>query len=171
MQFLSLRGPPIDRLVPLGNLSFLSSVNWQTIKKKHMIATTFSRISADDFFTGFFAALAVKRCKTVSRRGLAFDRALAETFAEFQKRAAEKDIDLGFRIRLNPVHGDSVAVRDGIATAARRDLVSLDNPIYQNIRLKLSEDEGHELLARLPGGEPLFSGLAESFLDHYENQD
>jgi hypothetical protein len=135
-----------------------------------MNATTRSRISADDFFTGFFAALAAKRCKTVSHRGQAFDRALAETFIEFQKRAAQMDIDLGFRIRLNPIHGDSVVVRDGIAGAARRDLVSLDNPIYQNIRLKLSEEEGHKLLANLPGGEELFPDLIESFLDHYENR-
>jgi hypothetical protein len=135
-----------------------------------MIATARSRISADDFFTGFFAALAIKRCKTVSRRGEAFDRALAETFVEFQKRAAQMDIDLGFRIRLNPIHGDSVAVRDGIAGAARRDLVSLDNPIYQNIRLKLSEEEGYKLLANLPGGKELFPDLIESFLDRYENR-
>jgi hypothetical protein len=135
-----------------------------------MTATTRNRISADDFFTGFFAALAIKRCKTVSRRGQEFDRALAETFTEFQERAAQMDIDLGFRIRLNPIHGDSVAVRDGIAVAARRDLVSLDNPIYQNIRLKLSEEEGHKLLANLPGGEQLFPDLIKSFLDRYENR-
>lgn len=135
-----------------------------------MTAFTRNRISADDFFTGFFAELAIKHCKTVSRRGQEFDRALAETFTEFQKRAAQMDIDLGFRIRLDPIHGDSVAVRDGIAGAARRDLVSLDNPIYQNIRLKLSEEEGHKLLANLPGGEELFPDLIESFLDRYQNR-
>jgi hypothetical protein len=135
-----------------------------------MTAITRNRFSADDFFTGFFAALATRRCKAVARRGQEFDRALAETFTEFQERAAKRDIDLGFRIRLNPIHGDSVAVRDGIAGAARRDLVSLDNPIYQNIRLKLSEEEGHKLLANLPWGEELFPSLVESFLDHYENR-
>jgi hypothetical protein len=135
-----------------------------------MIAAARNRISADDFFTGFFAALAIKRYKTVSRRGQEFDRAMAETFVEFQKRAAEMDFDLGFRIRLDPIHGDSVAVRDGIAGAARRDLVSLDNPIYQNMRLKLSEEEGHKLLANLPRREELFLNLVESFLNRYENR-
>ncbi len=41
----------------------------------------------------------------------------------------------------------------------------LDNPIYQNIRLKLSEEGGHKLLANLPGGKELFPDLIESFLD------
>jgi capsid protein len=135
-----------------------------------MIATPRSRLSADDFFTGFFAALTMKRCKTVSRQGQTFDSALADTFDTFQKHAKELDIDLGFRIRLNPIHHDSVVVRDGIAGAARRDLVSLDNPIYQNIRLKLSEEEARKLLERLPGGQELFAGLVEQFFDVYEKR-
>lgn len=134
-----------------------------------MISDVRERISADDFFTGLFAALAIKHCKTVSRRGQAFDKALAEAFENFQKHAEKIDVDLGFRIRLDPIHGDSVAVRDGIAGAARRDLVSLDNPIYQTIRLKLSEAEGESLLASLPKGKELFCKLADVFLDCYEN--
>ena len=144
----------------------------ETVSKEAiMITSTIGRnmVTADDFFTGFFAALAARGWRTVARRGQLFDQALAEAFADMSRAAAERDIDLGFRIRLNPIHGDSVAVRDGIANAVRRDLVSLDNPVYQMIRLKMSRDEGNRLLSDLRGGEEFYRQLVDKFLDHYEN--
>jgi hypothetical protein len=133
-----------------------------------MVALTNDTLTADDFFTGFFAALAVKKYETVARGGQSFDRALADAFENFRMLADGQKLRVGFRIRLHPIHGDSIAIRDGIAMAVRRDLISLDNPVYQTIRVKLSEEEGEEILQDIPGGKELFSRLVDGFLEQYQ---
>jgi hypothetical protein len=132
-----------------------------------VVTLTDDTLTADDFFTGFFASLAVKRYETVSRADQTFDRALAEAFNNFRETAEKEHIQVAFRIRLHPIHCDSIAVRDGIAMAVRRDLISLDNPVYQTIRVKLSKDEGDKILQELPGGENLFGQLVDTFLQYY----
>jgi hypothetical protein len=133
-----------------------------------MLTLTNDTITADDFFTGFFATLAAKNYETISRIGQNFDRALADAFDELRRLASENHLRLMFRIRLHPIHGDSISIRDGIAMAVRRDLISLDNPIYQTIRVKLSKDEANEILNNVPGGKTLFSRLVDVFLDKYQ---
>jgi hypothetical protein len=135
-----------------------------------MSDVTTDSLSADDFFTGFFAALATRRFASVSRRPANFDSALALAFDDFKRWSEERKLYVGFRIRVHPLHQDSIAVRDGIASAVHRDLISLDNPADQNIRLKISEDEGDQLLSSLPGGRDLYDSLVSSFLKHYHEE-
>lgn len=126
-----------------------------------------TRVTADDFFTGLFAALALKGSSVISARERRLDRALALTFEEFLGRAAGEKLDVQFRIRLHPFHQDSLTVRNEICHAAQRDLISLDNPEYQEIRLKLTKDDAEEILATFPSRE-LFLTIADKFLDSYE---
>ncbi len=123
-----------------------------------------NRITADDFFTGLFSALALRGLTTLSLRDDAFDKAVADTFNKLQRLAATEDLNVRFRIRLHPLHGDSAIVRDSITNAVKRDLISLDNPVYQDIRLKLNRSEAEQYLSELPGGAPLFEQLVEEFL-------
>lgn len=125
-------------------------------------------LTADDFFTGLFASLAIRHVGQLSLRRDVFDRASAGAFEEFQRLARERNVELGFRIRLHPTHGDSITVRDSLANAAQRDLVSFDNPEYQDIRLKIGVTEARAILSAMPGGLELFNGLADSFMDHYD---
>lgn len=124
-------------------------------------------VTADDFFTGLFAALTLKGPPVISGRGRRLDKALALTFDEFRKLAAAENLDVQFRIRLHPFHQDSVTVKNEISYAAQQNLISLDNPEYQEIRLKLTKDEAEEVLATLPTRE-LFLATADKFLDSYE---
>jgi len=126
------------------------------------------RITIDDFFTGLFAALAAKRYSTISLRRDRLDRALDSVFKDLFEHAGEKDLDLRFRIRIHPTHQDSITVRNGIYNAVQRDLISLDNPEYQDIRLRIQQDEAVAVLERLPGGRTLYDDLADSFLKQYD---
>jgi hypothetical protein len=126
-----------------------------------------TRVTADDFFTGLFAALTLKGPPVISGRGRRLDKALALTFEEFRKLAAAENLDVQFRIRLHPFHQDSITVKNEICHAAQQNLISLDNPEYQEIRLKLTKDEAEEILATFPTKE-LFLTTADKFLDSYE---
>ena len=125
------------------------------------------RITADDFFSGLFAALALKGYKTISLRNERFDKALAVLFQELLDRAQQEDLDVRFRIREHPIHGDSTTVRRGISDAAQRGVISLDNPEYQDIRIKLDEYRASRILETVPGGAAMFSKLADSFVHQY----
>lgn len=125
------------------------------------------RLVADAFFRGLFSALALKGVKVISIRGDRFDRALADVFETLMSVADDRAVDVRFRIRPHPVHGDSGLVRDSIATAAQLGLISLDNPEYQDIRLRIDEDLARDLLQDVPGQGELYLTLAEEFLNNY----
>lgn len=127
-----------------------------------------ARLTADDFFTGFLAALARRGHPTLSLRKDRFDKAVAHAFDHLLSNASKNNLNLRFRIRLHPYHQDSQTLRDAITSAVQRDLISLDNPEYQDLRLKIAPDDADFYLKDLPGGEDLYLSLVDRFLDHYE---
>ena len=126
-----------------------------------------SRMTADDFFAGLFAALAMRGLTTFSVRIDQFDPVVKGVFDHLAQRAAQADIQLRFRIKPHPVHRDSLTIQNALARAAQRDLISFDNPEYQDIHIKLGADEARRVLEGLPGGPDLYEGLADEFVDAY----
>ncbi len=124
------------------------------------------RLTADDFFTGLFAALVSKGIPVISIRNERFEEALAPVFDKLKALAVGQGLDLRFRIRLHPFHNDSTTVRDAIYNAAQSGLISLDNPEYQDIRFKISDTQALKMLEDIPGGKELFLDLAESFIEN-----
>ncbi len=126
------------------------------------------RLTSADFFTGLCAALALRGYETISLRDERFGKATANVFQGLMSRAEQEGLDIRFRIRLHPIHGDSIVVRDAILHAAQRSMISLDNPHCEDIRLKVTHDGAEAILQSLPGGKQLFMGLADEFLRFYE---
>ena len=126
-----------------------------------------SRMTADDFFAGLFAGLAVRGLTTFSVRIDQFDPVVKEVFDDLTRRAKEAGIQLRFRIKPHPVHRDSLTIQNALARAAQRDLISFDNPEYQDIHIKLAADEARRVLEGLPGGPVLYEGIADEFVDAY----
>lgn len=124
-------------------------------------------VTVDDFITGLLAAFAERHIAAVSIRGNAFYRAAENTYSHLRTVAAARGLDVRFRIRLDPIYEDSPVLREAISAAVQRDLVSLDNPEYQDMRLKIGSDESALLLASLPGTGDLYRSLADTFLDNY----
>jgi hypothetical protein len=129
--------------------------------------TMASRMTADDFFAGLFAALASRGLTTFSIRIDQFDPVVKSVFDRLAVRAEAEGIELRFRVRPHPVHHDSLTIQNALARAAQRDLISFDNPEYQDIRIKLAGDEARRILSKLPGGPALYDGLADEFVDAY----
>lgn len=126
-----------------------------------------SRVTADDFFAGLFAALANRGLTTFSIRVDQFDPIVKDVYDHLAKRAEAKDIRLRFRIKPHPVHNDSLTIQNALARAAQRDLISFDNPEYQDIQIKLAGDEARRILDGLPGGATLYNELADEFVCAY----
>ena len=129
-----------------------------------------SRINADDFFAGLFAALAARRENTLSIRVDRFDPVIKAVFDFLAGHAEQENVQLRFRINPHPIHRDSLTVQGALARAAQRDLISFDNPEYQDIRIKLNVDEAERILAGLPGTPSLYEQLADRFVSEYAGE-
>lgn len=125
------------------------------------------RVDADDFFTGLFAALATRGVTTVGRADDRFYRAAEAAFKALMAEAERAGLDVRFRVRLHPIHRDSEIVRDAVARAAKARLVSLDNPVFKDIRLKVEPTVAESQLRTLPGGPDLYKKLAGEFVESY----
>jgi hypothetical protein len=120
-----------------------------------------------DFMTGMLAALAVKSVPVLSLRSNRLDQAFARLNEDIKREALASGLDPKFRILLHPVHQDSSQLQQAIYEAAQRDLVSLDNPEFQRVRLKISPDEALAYFAGLPGPKEMYFRLAERLLAYY----
>lgn len=124
-------------------------------------------ITVDDFITGLVAAFADRDVSSVSIRSPEFYRAIERVFSHLEREAAGEGLEVRFLVALDPVYEDSPVVRDAISGAVQRDLVSLDNPEYQDMRLKIGRDEAALFLERVPGTPELFRALADEFMADY----
>jgi hypothetical protein len=125
------------------------------------------RLTFDNFFMGLLAALVYRGRRAVSIRGDRFDRTIADVANAFGERHRD-EVDLRFRVRPHFVHGYSSTVRDAIAAATQANLISLDNPEYQDMRFKIDRSDAENILGSLPVGREAFLQLADEFLREYD---
>ena len=124
-------------------------------------------LTLDDFMTGLLAGLAAEGVSVVSIRGTTFYTAVEQAFRDLESRQDEEGVRLRFWISLNRIHGDSADVREGITKAVQRDLISLDNPVYLDMRLKIAKEDADAYLDDLPGSRELYRDLARAFRARY----
>lgn len=125
------------------------------------------RISADLFVSGLLVALAEKGQSTVTIRDNKFDEVVELLYNDLKSREATSNFSLRFRIVRSKIHGDSKVLRDSITHAAKRDLVSIDNPDFLVIRSKLSKSKATDFLDNLPVSADIFRELASMFIKKY----
>lgn len=124
-----------------------------------------TRITIDQMFDGLLAELTRLGVSTLSLRTDKLDEAIEWTFQRLEQEARRYELDIRFRISRD-LHGESTAVREAIARAAQRNRISLDNPEYQDLRIKRSA--ANIDTETLPGGAALYQLLARAFLESYE---
>src|SRR5712692_1541287 len=108
-------------------------------------------LSVDDFMTGLISTLALRHHDVVSLRERDFFRRVEESFRVVTEDASRVGVEVRFWITLDDFHKDSPVVREAISAAVLRDLVSLDNPEYQDMRIKLTPREAELQLETVPG--------------------
>lgn len=124
-------------------------------------------VSLDDFMTGLIAGLAKLGVDVVSIRENLFYKAVIDAFEVFKTEAQIAGVSPRFRLRLNRVYGDSPDIRDALTRAVQRDLVSLDNPEYLDVRLKISRGDADLYLERLAGNADMYLDAAREFRAAY----
>lgn len=121
-------------------------------------------VNIDDFVTGVLAACAILGQRTLTLRDERLDRGAEKAYSTLRKQADNLGLKLSFRIKRHPIHRDSLALRDAVFAAAQRGLVSLDNPIFTDVRLKIGKASAEELFEHLPGKRETYFHLANELL-------
>lgn len=123
-------------------------------------------LTADDFILGLFAALMRRNVPTVSMREERFYEAIEASFKRLQELlAADPDlVELSFRIKLDPLYGDSAVVRNALNAVVQRTFLSLDNPEFVTIRSKLTDRQAERTIDHLPGKPEWYAELADTFV-------
>lgn len=122
--------------------------------------------SIAEFFTGLFSALS--KDKEISGLSLCSNEQFNIAVVEAFRRLVTKSIYRpDFLIALHPLHCDSEVIDEGLSTAVRRDIISFENPSFQRFKVKLNPAEADTLLGHIPGGEKLYSEIADVFLQNY----
>jgi hypothetical protein len=120
-----------------------------------------------DFMTGLLAALALKSIPSLSLRESRFDLAVEQVTKDLTDEARTLNLNVRFRIKTDPSHGDSSALQQALYEAARRDLISLDNPEFQDLRLKIKASDAPRYLEGLPGPKEMYERLADKLIEYY----
>lgn len=127
-----------------------------------------TKLSSEDFLAGLLAALAKRHLGVLSIRGDRFDRASEAAYLELRSLAPENDIELRFFVKPHSKYGDSTVIRDAVARLAMWDMVSLDNPEYQDVRLKITPTYAETIFERLRVDPAIFDRIATTFVRAYD---
>ena len=122
-------------------------------------------MTADDFILGLFAELTRRDKSTVSMREEHFYEAIEASFERLQELVADEPdlVQLSFRVKLDPLYGDSAVVRNAVNAVVQRTFLSLDNPEFVTIRSKLTDRQAERTIAHLPGRPEWYGILADTF--------
>ena len=121
-------------------------------------------ITVDDFLTGVIAGCRARGFRTISLREDRFHMNVKAAYDALVALAPTHDLELRFGVFLDPLHHDSPVIDQAVTTAVQRKLVSLDNPEFVNMRIKLDRDEALDLMDDLPGGANLYRTLVDTFM-------
>jgi hypothetical protein len=124
-----------------------------------------------DFMTGILATLALKQIPVLSLRENRLDQAFSLLNQDILQEATKAGLEMKFRIRTHPIHQDSTVLQQALYEAAQRDLISLDNPEFQKIRLKINAADAPAFLQDLPGTREMYMRLADLLLKYYYEQE
>ncbi len=124
-------------------------------------------VSLDEFLTGLFAALVERGVTSVSVRGESFYRAVEAAYQRLEDDQADYNVDPRFVILIDPIYTDCPTVREAIGSLMVRNVAWISGLVYDDLHLRIRYDEAQALLNYLPGGDSLYSELADTFLQSY----
>ena len=125
-----------------------------------------TRFTISDMVNGLLRILADRGYSSFVIRGDRIDAAFATAFSRLLQLAPKYDLDVRFRIAPDDF-GESEILRSALNAAAQRDIVSFDNPEYQDMRLEAQKVKSTVRLERLPSTRELYEELADAFLAAY----
>jgi hypothetical protein len=131
---------------------------------------TQERFTAADLVNGLVRVLCDRGYTSFYVRTDRLDAAFEAAYTRLREIEDKFNVRVPFRVARDDF-GESPVLRNALNGAAQRDVISFDNPEFQDMRLNRRKIEATVVLDRLPGNPDLYSELADRFLQEYEAAD
>lgn len=120
-------------------------------------------LTADQFVAGIISVLALKKQTDFVLKDTELDQMFEKAFNELSENSDALDVTPTFTFVGDPLHGDSVALRETLIAAKEKELISLNNPTFHTFSIKLDPARAQRYLDRSPLDETFLTGLVDRF--------
>lgn len=120
-------------------------------------------LSPNRFVEAVFAILLLRHKETIPDDGgldERFNKCL-EQVEQFLARQNERML-VPFSFAPDELHGDSPEFRDALLMAGKSGVISIDNPEFRTVRLKLTAESAKQILRDFPVPTGVMEGIVES---------
>lgn len=107
-------------------------------------------LTADQFVASIISVLALNGQKTFVLRDTELDQKFEKAYEDLIEACEGFDVTPNFTFYIDPMHGDSVALRETLMAAKEKDLIALNNPTFHTFSVKLSDDRAERYLKNSP---------------------
>ncbi|MEJ8835590.1 hypothetical protein [Ramlibacter sp. AN1133] len=107
-------------------------------------------ITADQFVAGIISVLALRGRKHFVLKDTELDEKFERAFEALVAEEGSLEVTPNFTFISDPLHGDSVALRETLLAAKEKELIALNNPSFHTFDIKLSDQRANRYLQNLP---------------------
>lgn len=107
-------------------------------------------LTADQFVAGVIAVLALQDRKRFVLTDTELDDRFQRAYEDLRQHEVEYDVKTNFSFYVDPMHGDSVCLRDTLLAAKEKELIALNNPTFKTFDVKLDARRAERYLSRTP---------------------
>jgi hypothetical protein len=120
-------------------------------------------LTADQFVAGIISVLALKDQKRFVLRDTELDRKFERAFEALAEKEDELGVVPNFTFFIDPLHGDSVSLRQTLLAAKEKELIALNNPTFQTFEIKVNDDRARRYLKKVPLSEKFLTDIVERY--------
>lgn len=132
------------------------------VSKGNMMATMMKDIlTADQFVASIISVLALNGQKRFVLRDTELDEKFERAYEELVEACETLNVTPNFTFYIDPMHGDSVALRETLLAAKEKDLIALNNPTFHTFDVKLSNERATRYLQSSPIPREFLNTLVE----------
>lgn len=107
-------------------------------------------LTADQFVAGVISILALRNHKHFVLKDSELDEKFAHAFEVLVSNEERLGVTPNFTFYVDPLHGDSVSLRETLLAAREKELIALNNPTFHTFDIKVDDARAQKYLAELP---------------------
>lgn len=120
-------------------------------------------LTADQFVAGLISALALKNKKHFVLKDSELDLKFEHAFEDLVGQETNFGVTTNFTFYTDPLHGDSVALRETLLAAREKELIAINNPTFHTFDIKLDDSRAQHYLDKLPALKTFFYDMVDRY--------
>jgi len=118
-------------------------------------------LTADQFVAGVISVLALKNRKTFMLHDTQLDDMFHSAFRDLAAKEDVLDVTPNFTFFIDPLHGDSVSLRQTLLAAKEKGLIALNNPTFHTFEIKVNDERARKYLTKIPLSEEFLTSIVD----------